>query len=152
MILTNSTNCETTILFDKYEFYSFIIYLYIFVYFYSYVLRESFFYMLTFNIIGNVITNYTMNFNIFTLVSHNYWKYNLNTIAMPQLLSILSNIIINDKLIFFKNSFYNCLIIVPLNLLIYKFISNMYKNENNLSKNFRIVTNIISIGINFIFY
>ena len=144
MILINNT--------DKYEFYSFVIYLYFFTYFYLYVLTESLFYLITFNIIGNAITNYTMNFNIFTLVSHNYWKNNLNTIAMPQLLSTLSTIIINDKLMFFNKPFYNTLIILPLNILVYKFISNMYKNEINISKNFRIISNIIFLGINFIFY
>ena len=79
---------------NKYELYSYIIYLYFYTFLYEYIFQQTIFKGLVINIFGNILFYKICNYNIFSLLVHKYWKENLNTIAMPQLLSCISNTLI----------------------------------------------------------
>ena len=122
---------------DIYELYSFIIYLYGYEYFYSFIYSQPLIYGLFLNISFNLFINYIFKTNIIKFITHSYWKSKLNTIAMPQLLSCTINII-NSYDYLPKDYLPNNLIItVPMNLFLNHLISNMYKNELDDSKNIR---------------
>ena len=115
---------------DIFELYSFSIYLYSYGYFYNFILDQSFTKGIIINIFFNFLTYYFFKYNIFTFISHSYWIKNKNTIAVPQLLSCLSNIFCNKL-------FDNSLIDLPINFILQYSISNVYKNENKYSNNLR---------------
>lgn len=117
---------------DIYELYSFIIYLYGYGFFYTYIFSNPLIKGLFINISGNLLSNYTLNTNIFKFITHNYWKNNLNNIVMPQLLSSTLNIITSYDII---SS--NFLITIPINIFLNHLISKMYINELDYSKNSR---------------
>jgi hypothetical protein len=119
---------------DIYELYSYIIYLYGYGYFYSYIFNQSLVKGLFINISANLFSNYLLNTNIFKFVTHNYWKNNLNNIAMPQLLSSLINIVTSYDMI---SS--NIIIVMPINIFLNHLISKIYINEINYSKNIRYI-------------
>lgn len=121
---------------DKYELYSFSLYLYFYGFFYSYILDESIIKGLTINILGNSFLYYLFNNNILTFIKHKYWKENLTDIVIPQLASCITNITL-------IKTFKNPIIILPINTLTYFFILNIYKNEINYSKNLRFILNIL---------
>jgi len=127
---------------DIYELYSFIIYLYGYGYFYSYIFCQPLVKGLFINISANLFSNYLLNTNIFKFITHNYWKNNLNSIAMPQLLSFLINIITSNDII---SS--NIIIIMPINIFLNHLISKMYINEINYSKNIRYLLLLIYLFI-----
>jgi hypothetical protein len=121
---------------DKYEMYSFTIYLYFYGLFYLYVFEQKFFTAILTSILSNILFYQIFNFSFITLITHTYWKNKLNTIAMPQLLSSISNIII------YKNKFDNIYInimINPLYIFIYYFINKVYNNEITESRNLRFI-------------
>jgi hypothetical protein len=136
---------------DIFELYSFIIYLYFYSYFYLSISNQSFFNFILSNLICNSFTHYFLNYNILTFIGHNYWKKNLNTIAMPQLINSVKNIYINSQITFFKNN-YDYLIIIPTDIFVLYFIKRYYKNEDTKSKNLRYVISILSFIARFIFY
>lgn len=119
---------------DKYELYSFSIYLYMYFFFYLFIFEQTFIRSIIMNIFGNVFIYYLFNNHIFSFIGHKYWKYNLNQIAMPQLITCATNVIINK---------YDYTIIVPLNIVSYYFIKNMYRNEISQSKNLRFIIIIL---------
>ena len=121
---------------DKYELYSFSLYLYFYGFFYSYILNESIIKGFITNICGNLFLYYLFNNNIITFIKHKYWKENLTDIVIPQLTSCITNITLIKK---FKNP----MIILPINTLTYFFILNIYKNEITYSKNLRFIINIL---------
>ena len=117
---------------DVYELYSFIIYLYGYSFFYSYIFGLPLLKGAFLNISCNLLFNYTLNTNIFKFITHNYWIKHLNTIAMPQLIStVLNMIIINDGIST------NHIITIPINIFLNHLISKMYNNELKSSKNIR---------------
>jgi hypothetical protein len=114
---------------DKYELYSFIIYLYFYVIFYEFTFQQTFLKGCCINIFGNILFYKICNYNIFSLLIHKYWKEKINTIAMPQLLSCITNTLI------IKNDF-----LIPsyiTYLASYYIIKNMYPNELLESKQIR---------------
>lgn len=128
---------------DKYELYSFLIYLYFYAIFYRYVFEHSLFKGLIINIIGNIIFHKICNYNIFSLSVHKYWKHNLQTIAMPQLITCLVNTNIPN--------YDSYLIITPTYILSYYFINNMYKTEIKESRQLRFTITIIFFLYNLFF-
>jgi hypothetical protein len=90
----------------KLELYSFLIYLYFYNYIYSYILTETIFKIILINIFGNLIMYYIFNNSIITLITHSYWRYNLNEIAIPQLINCLVNIYVTDNYMY-----------IPINIL-----------------------------------
>jgi hypothetical protein len=117
---------------DIYELYSFIIYLYGYGYFYSYIFNQSLVKGLFINISANLFSNYLLNTNILKFITHSYWRNNINSIVMPQLISSFINIITSYHMI--SN---NIIIVMPINIVLNHLISKMYTNEINYSKNIR---------------
>ena len=120
---------------DKYELYSYIIYLYFYTFFYEYIFEQTFLKGCFINIFGNIIFYKLCNYNIFSLLVHKYWKNNLNTIAMPQLLSCITNTLIikNDLMISPYISY----------IATYYIIKNMYPMEILESKQIRFTVSTI---------
>jgi hypothetical protein len=133
---------------DKYEMYSFTTYLYFYGFFYLYIFEEKFLISILLILFSNIIFYYLFNYNFISLMCHSYWKNNLNTIAMPQLLSCASNIIIYNNQFINK---YRIFINLPINILLFNFINKIYKNEINESKNLRFIIVILFFLIEFIF-
>jgi hypothetical protein len=136
---------------DIFELYSFVIYLYFYSYFYLSISEQSFFKFILFNTICNFFTHHFLKYNVFTFVGHSFWKKNLNTIAMPQLICSIKNIYVNSQIRFFNNN-YDYLIIIPSDIFVLYFIKRYYKNEDTKSKNLRYVISILSFITRFIFY
>ena len=116
--------------FDKYEFYSFSMYLYGYGLFYLFIFEQQLLKAIFFNFFINFILNYTINHNILLFITHKYWKSNLNDIAMPQLISCTSQLLTYN---------YNNYIMIPINVIIFYLIHKIYKKENIYSKNLRII-------------
>jgi len=135
---------------DKYELYSYSIYLYLYAFFYLYLFEQTLLKFMIINFFGNILFYYTFNNSILHFISHKYWKYHINDIAMPQLISCITNITINKKLTYFENN-YDYIIIIPLNIIVSSFIKKIYKNEIKESKNIRFIISFLFFFIRFIF-
>jgi hypothetical protein len=125
---------------DKFEMYSFTLYLYFYGFFYLYVFEQKFFTAILTSILSNILFYQAFNFSFITLITHTYWKNKLNTIAMPQLLSSVSNIIIYKNK--FNNQYIN-IIVNPLYIFLFYFINKLYNNEISESKNLRFIITIL---------
>jgi hypothetical protein len=136
---------------DKFELYSFSIYLYFYAFFYMFIYNNTFFNGLLINLMGNYLFNYLFNYNILSFIGHNYWKYNLNTIAMPQLITCSTNIIILNHFYYFNN-YNDFILILPFNYLLNYSIKKMYKNEINYSKNLRFVLIFLFLSYRILYY
>ena len=128
---------------DKYELYSFSIYLYCYGFFYLFIFEQTLIKGLIINILSNFLTYYLMNYNIISLIKHKYWRENLTDIAMPQLITCTTNII--------SYSILNIYFIIPIDITIYLLIRKVYKNEISYSKNLRFIICIIFFIIKFFF-
>ena len=127
---------------DKYEMYSFTTYLYFYGFFYLYIFEQPLLYAILSTIFSNIIFYQVFNFNSLSVMCHNYWKYNLNTVAVPQLLSCISNIIIYKKTFSTKS----IIIISPsLHILFHYIINVIYKKELLESKNLRFIITMLFI-------
>ncbi len=126
---------------DKFELYSFCFYLYFFVYMNDYLIEQKLLRFIVFNFVGNYIITYFLNFNIFTLIMHKYFRKNIKDIFIPQAITCISNIYINRLSLHLA---------IPLYILINYFIIKMY-NENKMSRNMRLLISIIYILKNFIY-
>jgi hypothetical protein len=122
---------------DKYEMYSFTIYLYFYGFLQLYIFEQKILISIFLTFFCNTIFYYLFKNNFITLLCHNYWKHNLNTIALPQLLSCASNIIVFQN---FTNKYF---ITIPIDILFFNFISIIYKNELPQSKNLRFIIAIL---------
>lgn len=131
---------------DKFELYSFSIYLYMYGFFYLFVFEQTFFKGLLINILFNVFSYNLINYNIIYFLQHKYWKKNLTNIAMPQLLTCATNITLYSTIE--KNNMY---IIIPIEILFYYLLKNIYKDEISYSKNLRFIISIIFF-INYHFF
>lgn len=116
--------------FDKYEFYSYIVYLYGYSLFYLFIFEQNLVRAIYISLLANVMLKYTINHNTLYFISHKYWRNNLSDIAMPQLVSCVSSIITYD---------YNNYVSFPINFIIYYFIEKIYKKESRYSRNMRII-------------
>ena len=126
---------------DKYELYSFSIYLYLYGFFYLFIFEQTLIKGLLINIITNIFSFYMFKYNFIMFLRHKYWRENITDIAMPQLINCATNITIYSTL---KISFYyNIVILSFADILTYLLIKSMYKNEINYSKNLRFIINII---------
>ena len=126
---------------DKYELYSFAIYLYLYGFIYEYIFEQYFLKGLFLNFLINISSYFIFNYTILSFIRHKYWQSNLKDIAMPQLINSASNIIL-------YSNFDIIYITIPSNILLYLFIEYTYKNEIKYSKNLRFIINIIF----FVFY
>jgi hypothetical protein len=135
---------------DKYELYSYSTYLYFYAFFYIYLFEYNFLQGLLINIVGNTFFYYMFGYNILTFMGHKYWKYNLNTISVPQLLSCASNIVVHNYVNIFDNK-YDILIIVPLSISSNIMIKSMYKDEISYSRNLRFIISMIFLFFRLIF-
>ena len=143
-------NTENKQLTDKYELYSYSTYLYFYAFFYIYLFDYNFLQGLLINIVGNTFFYYMFGYNILTFMRHKYWKYNLNTISVPQLLSCASNIVVHNYINIFNNK-YDILIIVPLSIFSNIMIKSMYKDEVSYSRNLRFIISMIFLFFRIIF-
>ena len=139
---------DNKIILDKYEMYSFTTYLYFYGFFYIYIFEQKFLIAILSIIFSNIIFYYIFNYNFISLICHSYWKNNLNTIAMPQLLSCVSNIMISNNTLISKHTY---VITIPINILLFNFIGTLYKNEIIESRNLRFIITILYFFIRFIF-
>jgi hypothetical protein len=96
---------------DKYELYSFSIYLYLYGFFYLFIFEQTLIKGLLINILSNFFTYYLINYNIISLIKHKYWRENLTDIAMPQLITCTTNIISYSTL--------NIYFIIPIDIIVY---------------------------------
>lgn len=126
---------------DKYELYSFSIYLYLYGFFYLFIFEQTLIKGLLINILTNIFSFYIFKYNFISFLRHKYWRENLTDIAMPQLINCATNITIYSTLNISYN--YNILILSFTDILTYLLIKNMYKNEINYSKNLRFIINIL---------
>jgi len=140
---------DNKLILDKYEMYSFTTYLYFYGFLYLYILEQKFLIAILSIIFSNIIFYYMFSYNFISLMCHLYWKNNLNTIAMPQLLSCASNIMICNNTFISNNTF---VITIPIDILLFYFIGEFYKNEIIESKNLRFIITILFFFIRFIFY
>lgn len=121
---------------DKFELYTFCFEMYSLLFFYLLISDLSFIKLFVVNIFGNMGFHYIFNFNIIKFLRHNYWISHLNDIALPQLMSCTSNILIH----YYYNDYRY--IIIPTNLLLNYFIITIYKDEVSESRNLRILITI----------
>ena len=140
----------SNILTDKYELYSYATYLYFYAFFYMYLFEYNFLKGLLINIVGNTLFYYVFGYNIISFMCHKYWKHNLNTISMPQLLSCVSNIAVYNYINIFDNK-YDILIIFPTNICLNIMIKNIYKDELIYSTNLRFIVLILFLFFKIIF-
>lgn len=133
---------------DKFELYSFTIYLYFYAYSYSYLFQQTLINFILYSTFKNIILQYLINHNIIKFMTHTYWKNNLNEISAPQLFTCISNIYLKNNLELIINNNY---IILPINLFIDYIINKIYKNEKKESKNLRFIITIFFFFIGFIF-
>lgn len=120
---------------DKYELYSFSIYLYFYGFFYLFIFEQTLIKALLINILGNLFFYYIFNYNIISFIGHKYWKHNLVSIAIPQLITCSTNIVLYKT--------FNYYIDIPIYILLYFFMNKMYKEEISYSKNLRFIINFI---------
>jgi hypothetical protein len=125
---------------DKYELYSFSIYLYLYGFFYLFIFEQTFVKGLLINILVNIFSFFMFKYNFITFLKHKYWRENLTDIAMPQLINCATNITVYSTL---HIRYYNILVLSLCDVLTYFLIKNMYKNEISYSKNLRFIINII---------
>lgn len=123
---------------DKFELYSYTTYLYIYGFFYLFVFEQTFFKGLLINILFNLFSHNLINYNIIYFLQHKYWKKNLTNIAMPQLITCATNIILCSTIN--RNISY---IVIPINIIQYYLLKNTYKDEIVYSKNLRFIINFI---------
>lgn len=128
---------------DKYELYSFSIYLYLYGFFYLFIFEQTLIKGLIINILSNFFTYYLINYNIISLIKHKYWRENLTDIAMPQLITCTTNIITYSTL--------NIYFIIPIDIIVYLLIRKVYKNEISYSKNLRFIICILFFISKFFF-
>jgi hypothetical protein len=129
---------------DKYELYSFTTYLYFYGIFYLYIFEQKLLIAILSTILSNILLLYIFQYNFISFLCHKYWKENLNNIAMPQLLTCLSNIIIyNYKL--------NYILIILINIFLYYIIKNVYKKEVSESINLRFIIIILFVFTKIVF-
>jgi len=133
---------------DKFELYSFAIYLYFYAYSYLYLFEQTLLNFILYSIFQNIILNYLINHNIIKFITHTYWRDNLNEISVPQLLTCISNIYLRNN---FKLIINNKYIILPINIFIDYVINKIYKNEIKESRNLRFIITIFFFFISFIF-
>jgi hypothetical protein len=137
-----SINKNDNIDFDKYEFYSFTLYLYCYGIFYLFIFEQTLIQAIFMNFFINFLLTYTINHNIIHFVTHKYWKKNLNDIAMPQFISCISGLVTYN---------YNNYLSIPINIIIYNIIIKIYKKEIRYSKNLRIILLFLFIVSKIIF-
>lgn len=125
---------------DKYELYSFSIYLYFYGFFYLFIFEQTLIRGLLINILGNLFFYYIFNNNIISFVSHKYWKHNLTNIAVPQLITCSTNILLYST---FSANVSNYFIDIPIDILVYMLLNKLYKSEIDSSKNLRFIINIL---------
>ena len=116
--------------FDKYEFYSFTIYLYGYGLFYLFIFEQELLKAIFFNFFINYILHYFINHNILKFIGHKYWRTNLKDVAIPQLISCSSQLVTYN---------YSNRIMIPVNIMIFYLIDKIYKKEISYSRNLRII-------------
>jgi hypothetical protein len=135
---------------DRYEIYSFSVYLYFYGFFFLYIFEQKLLIAILSTIFSNILFSYLFKYNFISLLCHKYWKNNLNSIAMPQLLSCLSNIMIYNNT-FINSNKYMYVVLIPSNILFYYLINIIYKKEIIQSKNLRFIIGMLFFIIKFIF-
>ena len=134
---------NTNTLTDKYELYSFMIYLYLNEFIYIYAYHCSWIYMIFIHVSINILTYSLYRYTIFHLLNHPYWKYHLYDIVIPHVITSISNIII---LYYFVPVIYSIL----YHLSIEFFLWNYYSNELSISKNIRLLSTIFIMTLLFL--
>ena len=133
---------------DKFELYSFAIYLYFYTYLYSYLFEQTLLNLILYSTFGNITLYYFINHNIIKFMTHSYWRNNLNQVSVPQLLTCISNIYLKNNFELITNNNY---IKLPISIFINYTISKLYKNEHKDSRNLRFIITLFFSFISFIF-
>lgn len=83
---------------DIIELYSFGIFLNIHVNFYNFILnhQQSFFKSIIYIFFGNLLFSFLFKFNVIDILFHKYWKHQLRSIALPQLINSFGTVVIKD--------------------------------------------------------
>jgi len=83
---------------DIIELYSFGIFLNIHVNFYNFILnhQQSFFKSIIYIFFGNLLFSFLFKFNAIDILFHKYWKHQLRSIALPQLINSFGTVVIKD--------------------------------------------------------
>ena len=120
---------------DIIELYSFCAFLNIHFNFYNFILNTnlSIFKSILYIFISNTLFSFTFKFNIIDVIFHKYWKNNLKTIAVPQLINSVGTIIIKDMSI--TNEYLNNITVkIGLLYILHYSILKYCKNELKRSK------------------
>ena len=83
---------------DIIELYSFGIFLNIHVNFYNFILnhQQSFFKSIIYIFLGNLLFSFLFKFNAIDILFHKYWKHQMRSIALPQLINSFGTVVIKD--------------------------------------------------------
>lgn len=124
---------------DIIELYSYGIFLNLNLNLINYVMVNSnmnFFKGIIYILLFNLFTKFTFKYSFLNILFHNYWKNNLKTIAMPQLIYSSGLVLMNDVLLenkYINNTYCKVFSIIGLNY----FLKSNYLNEINESIIFR---------------
>ena len=99
--INNINNINKNI--DKYEFYSYVIYMYGYGFFYLFIFEQKFLKALFFNLFINFTLNYTIDHNIIKFITHKYWKNNYITIPINLFIFYLIDKIYNKEIPYSRN-------------------------------------------------
>ena len=130
---------------DIVELYSYGIFLNLNLNLINYTILNSninFFKGIIYIILINLFTKFAIKYSILDIIFHKYWKYNLKTIVMPNIIYSGSLIIMNDLMLeyeYLNNIYMKILITIGINY----FIKNSYVNELEDSLIFRYNYSII---------
>lgn len=98
----------------------------------------------------NLLTRFIFKYSFLNIIFHNYWKNNLKTIAMPQIIYSSGIVLINDLL--GENSYTNNIYIKLLSMIgLNYFIKSNYINEINESVIFRYNYSILYFLLDYLF-
>lgn len=98
----------------------------------------------------NLFTRFVFKYSFLNIIFHNYWKNNLKTIAMPQIIYSSGIVLINDLL--GENSYTNNIYIKLLSMIgLNYFIKSNYINEINESVIFRYNYSILYFLLDYLF-
>lgn len=98
----------------------------------------------------NLFTRFVFKYSFLNIIFHNYWKNNLKTIAMPQIIYSGGIVLINDLL--GENSYTNNIYIKLLSMIgLNYFIKSNYINEINESVIFRYNYSILYFLLDYLF-
>lgn len=126
---------------DIIELYSFGIFLNVHVNFYNFILnnQQSFFKSIIYIFLGNLLFSFLFKFNIIDVLFHKYWKYQLRTIALPQLINSCGTVVIKDIILSnhrFNNFSLKMMLLGGLHIFLLKYCHQEIRRSKILRYNY----------------